>query len=371
MRVHGGRLTGQTSQVTSVDQGPAPERPDELADPHGPVAAPSSGGGESRSSVLVALAANIGVGVAKLAAGLITGSGVLLSEAAHSVGDVSTELLLLTALHRSTRSADRRHPFGYGKERFFWSLLAAVGILVSGAVFSIFEGVYTILSSGDEIRMFWINYVVLAIAAVLEGSSLRKAVKQARSEAGEHDRPVLRQLRRSDDPTVTTIVLEDSAAIAGLVLAGAGVTLHHLTGSAVWDGVASICIGLLLIASSFTLAMTSKDLLIGVQAAPRLLREIEAWLEEQPQVLDVVDMLTMVTGADSILLCARVDFVDRLSAAELEETCIELDTGLRQAFGDLDEVFIEPVPRTNAAMRQRVLSRYGRVMADDPEPAGS
>lgn len=121
-------------------------------------------------------------------------------------------------------------------------------------------------------------------------------------------------------------------------------------------------------ATSFTLALTSKDLLVGAQADPRLLRAVEAWLEEQSQVLDVVDMLTMVTGADSILLCVRVDFVDGLGAAELEQTCVDLDSGLRLAFGDLDEVFIEPVPRTNAAMRQRVLSRYGRAMADEPEP---
>jgi len=165
--------------------------------------------------VLLALAANVGVGLLKLAAGLITGSGALLSEAAHSAGDSSTELLLLTALRRSERPADRVHPFGYGKERYFWSLLAAVTILISGAAFSIFQGLHTILGGGEDANRLWINYPVLALAFVLEAISFRQAIGQVRGAAAKGRRSVRSYVRDPDDPTVKSVVWEDSAACSG------------------------------------------------------------------------------------------------------------------------------------------------------------
>ena len=195
-------------------------------------------------TVLLALAANAGVGLLKLAAGLITGSGALLSEAAHSAGDSSTELLLLTALRRSDRPADRVHPFGYGKERYFWSLLAAVTILISGRGVLDLPGPPHHPGRGREpADKLWINYPVLAIAFVLEGISFRQAIGQVRGAARSGRRSVRSYVRDPDDPTVKSVVLEDSAALIGLVLAGAGVGLHQLTGSAFWDGPASLAIG--------------------------------------------------------------------------------------------------------------------------------
>ncbi len=173
---------------------------------------PKEESGESTVTVLLALGANVGVGLLKLAAGLVTGSGALLSEAAHSAGDSTTELLLLTALRRSQRPADRVHPFGYGKERYFWSLLAAVTILVSGAAFSIFQGLHTIFGSGEGTERIWINYPVLAIAFVLEGISFRQAVQQAKGAAKRGKRSVRSYIRDPEDPTVKSVVLEDSAA---------------------------------------------------------------------------------------------------------------------------------------------------------------
>jgi Co/Zn/Cd efflux system component len=197
---------------------------------------------ESTTTVVLALAANAGVAVMKLVAGVVTGSGALLSEAAHSFGDTSTEGFLITALRRSDQPADGRHPFGYGKERYFWSLLAAVAIFVSGAVFSIYEGIHTIIEQPDQ-KLAWLNYAVLGAAAGLEGASLYKGVSQARGEARRQRRTLRNFLRDPDDPTVKSVVLEDSAALIGLALAAAGVGLHQLTGSAVYDGAASIAIG--------------------------------------------------------------------------------------------------------------------------------
>lgn len=320
--------------------------------------------GESTVTVLLALGANIGVGILKLAAGLITGSSALLSEAAHSAGDSTTELLLLVAQKRSEKPADRSHPFGYGKERYFWSMMAAMAIFVSGAGFSFYEGVTTITGGGDSGKDLWINYPVLALAAVLEGLSLRQAAKQMRSETRRLRLSVPQYIEHPRDPTVNSVLLEDSAAVIGLAVAALGVGLHQLTGDAVFDGAASIIIGILLLAVSITLGRACKNLLVGQQADPRFMREIEKWLEEQEEVDDVVDLLTMMTGADSILVCARVDFGDAFSASELENACVRLDGQLHEKWPMLGEVFIQPASRKDTGMRERVERRYGEALAE-------
>jgi cation diffusion facilitator family transporter len=325
----------------------------------------SKQGGESRVTVLLALCANIGVGVLKLAAGLVTGSAALLSEAAHSAGDSTTELLLLVAQRRSEKPADRSHPFGYGKERFFWSLLAAVAIFVSGSAFAFYQGFHTIFGGEESSDKLWINYPVLALAAVLEGISLRQAARQLKRETRRTHRSVRGYLLVPRDPTVNSVVLEDTAALIGIALAALGVGLHQLTGSAVYDGAASVAIGVLLLGVSVLLARGCEALLVGRQADPRLLKRVEDWIEAQDEVLDVVDLLTMVTGTDSVLLCMRVDFEDGLSGADLEEACVRLDEQLRHELPELSEVFIQPASRRDKALRRRVENRYGRAMADD------
>jgi cation diffusion facilitator family transporter len=322
---------------------------------------------ESTVTVVLALCANIGVGILKLGAGLITGSAALMSEAAHSAGDSTTEVLLLVAQRRSTKPADRSHPFGYGKERYFWSLLAAVAIFVSGSAFAFYQGVHAILGEhgGGSSGELWINYPVLALAAVLEGISLRQAAGQMKRETRRTNRSLLGYLRTPRDPTINSVLLEDSAAMVGIALAAAGVGLHQLTGSAVWDGAASIAIGVLLLCVSVLLARACEGLLIGRQADPRLLHEVVKYLEDRDEVLDVVDVLTMVTGIDSVLLCLRVDFEDDLDAADLEESCVRLDEQLRQRLPMLSEVFIQPASRRDKALRERVETRYGRALADD------
>ncbi|SHG54932.1 cation diffusion facilitator family transporter [Jatrophihabitans endophyticus] len=333
--------------------------------PASPVAPSAGDKGESSLTVLLALAANAGVGILKLIAGLVSGSSALLSEAAHSVGDCITEIMLLVAQKRSARPADRSHPFGYGKERYFWSLIAAVGIFVAGAMFSFYQGYETIVGPEEDASKLWINYPVLALAAILEGTSLRQAAKQMKKETKRLRLSLADYVRTPRDPTVNSVLLEDSAAILGLAVAALGVALHQVTGNKVFDGVASIVIGLLLLTVTLTLARACETLLVGKQADRRFVRATEAWLEEQPEVVDVVDLLTMMTGVDSILLCARVDFVDTTTGGELEETCVRLDREMREKWPFLDEIFIQPAPRGDELLRQRVTERYGRALAEE------
>ena len=324
-----------------------------------------SAGRESTLTVVLALLANASIAVIKAVAGVLTGSAAMLAEAAHSVADTSTEGLLLAALHHSDRPADRRHPFGYGKVRFFWSLIAAVSIFATGATFSVYEGVHAIFGAEQEQTLAWVAFLVLGLSFVMEGVSWTRAVHQIRREKEDGQR-LIEYLRVTDDPTVKTVFLEDTAALVGLLLAFAGVGLHQLTGSALWDGLASLLIGVLLSGVAYLLGRTNMRLLIGRQADERLVHAIHARLNAEPEVEQVVDLLTMLIGTDKVLLCARVDFVDSLTAAELERACVRIDQELRDEFADLDEIFIEPVPRTDPMLRTRVVNRYGSLLTSTP-----
>ena len=323
----------------------------------------SKGGGESTLTVLVALGANAGIAVAKGVAAVISGSAAMAAETAHSVVDTANEVLLLVALKRSDRAPDRHRPLGYGPERFFWSFVAAVSIFVSGAVFAAMEGVRTLLSDEQESAGAILSSIVLGISFLLEGASWVRATQQIRADAKAHDLPLGRFLRTTDDPTAKTVFYEDSAALIGLLLAFAGVWLHEITGSAVWDGIASLLIAALLAAIAYLLARTNKDLLVGSQADPRLVRAIASWLGARPDVDAVVDLLTQRIGTDRVLVCARLDFVDSLTAGELERTTLAMDRAMRERFADVAEVFLEPVPRHDEQLRAEVRSRYGDRIA--------
>jgi cation diffusion facilitator family transporter len=277
------------------------------------------------------------------------------------VADTFTEALLLTALRRSERPADRAHPFGYGKERYFWSLLAAVSIFMSGAVFAFYEGFQTVFGEETKQENPLLAYIVLALAFVLETISWTQAVRQTKREAAEEERSVAEYLRYSDDTTAKTVLFEDSAALVGLLIAFAGIGLHQLTGSPLADGIASLMIGLLLAFVAYLLGRTNRGLLIGRQADPVLVFAIRRRLQEAAEVESVVDLLTMTTGTDSVLLCARLDFDDALGAADLERACVRIDNELRAEFHKLNEIFLEPVPRNDPDLRAKVLARYGET----------
>lgn len=322
-----------------------------------------SGGSESTGTVLVAMAANAGIAVAKGVAAVLSGSAAMAAETAHSIVDTVNEVLLLMALRRSDQPADRHRPFGYGTERFFWSFVAAVSIFVSGAVFAAVEGVRTLLAEETDITSLTLSYTVLGIAFVLEGISWLRALRQIRREARQEERTLGHHLRFTDDPTVKTVFYEDSAALVGLLLAFGGITVHHATDSSIGDGVASLLIALLLTVAAFLLARTGKDLLVGTQADPRLVRAIAAWLARRPEVDAVVDLLTERIGTDRVLVCARIDFVDDATSSDVEQHTLQMNRELRDHFTDVVEVFLEVVPRSDPDLRRRVRDRYGESVS--------
>lgn len=314
-------------------------------------------------TVLVALATNAAIALAKGVAAALSGSAAMAAETAHSVVDTANEVILLVALRRSERPADRHRPFGYGPERFFWSFVAAVSIFVSGAIFAALEGLRSIFGPGHESAEVALSTIVLGIAFVLEGTSWVRATRQVRSDAREHHQSVRELLRSTDDPTVKTVFYEDSAALVGVVLAMAGVWLHAATGSALWDGLASLLIAAVLALVAFLLARTNKDLLVGSAADPRLVRALGRWLASRPEVDALVDLLTERIGTDRVLVCARLDFVDGLSGSDIERLALAMDRELRREFPDVAEVFLEPVPRHDEQLRAEVRARYGDRVA--------
>jgi len=304
---------------------------------------------ETKGTVLLALTANLGVGVAKLVGGLVSGSSALLAEAAHSLADTLNELFLVLSLSRAERPADATHPFGYGKERFFWSLLAAVGIFVTGAGYSIYEGVHSILGEGEETstKSFVIIYVVLLVSLVLEGASLAKALRQVRGEAARAQRDVLTYIRRSPDPTVKTVASEDTIAVLGVLVAFVGTALHQVTGSHVFDGAASILIGLCLAYVAYVLGRDTKELLIGEAADPLVRLTAYEVLNSRDEVTAVKEMLTMQLGPDNVLVAARVDFENDQSAGDLERVCTEIEQEMRDRMPSLTQVFLDPSVSTD------------------------
>lgn len=315
---------------------------------------------KGRVTVLLALAANLGIALAKTVAAIITGSAAMAAEAGHSYVDTINEVLLLTALRRSERPADKRHPFGHGGERYFWSLLVAVCIFGMGALFAFLQGIGALLGTGAEEASPLIGYVVLAISAVLEAISWRQAWKETRRHARERNEAFLEFLRATDDPTAKSVLFEDSAALLGIVFAALGLYTHQLTGSAVGDGIASLLIGVMLTLVAFLLGRTNRELIVGRQARPEVLDGMRGMLRDAPEVEELVDLMTLNVGTDQILVCARLDFDDALGAADVERACARLDGELHDEFHEVYEVFLEPVPRDDPGLRERVLARYGR-----------
>jgi cation diffusion facilitator family transporter len=301
---------------------------------------PAAASGETRRTVIVAGVANIFVGVIKLAAGLLTGSSAMLAEAAHSAADTLNQAFLLTSVHRGKRPADSSHPFGYGQERYFWSLLAAFGIFVAGGGFSIFEGILALGHEGSGDLL--IAYIALALAGVAEGTSLIRAYSQMRGEARRDRTGIVEHVQRSPDTTVKAALFEDIAAMIGLVLAAAGLVLRQLTGSGVWDAAASMAIGALLIVVAVKLGIDSRDLLIGRAADPEEQRAIRDEIEQTPGVDALIELLTMHLGPDHLLVAARVDFSGDINADEAEDLASKIDRQLAERLRVTSHVFIDP-----------------------------
>jgi len=302
----------------------------------------------SFGTVLLAGGANLAIAVAKLVAGFLTGSAAMLAEGAHSVADTVNQLFLLTALSRSKKPADVQHPFGYGMERYFWSLLAAVGIFVLGAGYSIYEGIHSLLHP-EPVKAVLVAYGVLGLSFVFEGTSWLKAVLQLRREAGARGVGVFQHVFTTPDPTVKTVAFEDTAALVGILLAAGGITLHTLSGSGIWDGIASILIGILLVGVAISLGSSSKRNLIG-EAMPETVRTgITKVINESVGVDVVVELLTMRLGPDDVLVAARVDVDDAATGGDLERVADDVERRIRVAYPEVRHVFLDPTKAVTPA----------------------
>ncbi len=297
-----------------------------------------------RKTVLIALAANVAIALVKAFAGVVSGSAAMLAEAAHSVADTTNQGLLLTSIKLGEREADREHPFGYGKERFFWSFLAAVLIFVAGAVFSIGQGVLELIRPQNE-SSYALVYGTLAFAFLAEGASLVRAVRQTRGEAREAGKGWLEYVRESTEPTAKTVVGEDLVAVAGLVIAAIGVGLHQATGNSAWDAAAAIAVGLMLVYVAFVLGRNFKELLIGAAAQPEDVERIRQIVQAEPGIDEVLDLRTMYVGPRSLLVAVRADLADHVDADDVEQIANDVDQRLREAVPDVSEVFLDPTPR--------------------------
>ncbi|MBT2442201.1 cation diffusion facilitator family transporter [Streptomyces sp. ISL-36] len=299
--------------------------------------------GESTFTVIVAAVANLGIAAAKAVAGVVSGSSAMLSEAAHSVADTVTEVMLLTALKRSGKPADEDHPVGHGGERYIWAMLASVATFVGGAVFSVYDGVHT-LTHGEEVGDPLVSYVVLGVAFVLEAFSLRTGVRQMRGEAARLRTPFGRYLRLTPDTTVKAVVMEDSAALAGLMLAAGGLLGVQITGWAVWDGIASLLIGALLVYVAWVLGRSNAELLIGRPLPAPMRDAVREEILSVPHIVDVLELTTLIQGPEEVMIAAKIDFRDVASAEQVEWACEEAEQQLRERFPAVRRVYLDPTP---------------------------
>jgi len=300
--------------------------------------------GASRTTVLIALAANALIAVAKLIGGLASGSTALLAEAAHSLADTTNQSFLLGSISLAAREPTERHPFGHGNQRFLWTFVAAVAMFVAGAVFAVGYGVMELVKGPSEEGGFAAAWITLAIALVAEGASWVRALRQTQGEAREHGKPIRRYITESRDPSVKMVLFEDTAALAGIAIAALGIALHQITGQPFWDPVASILIGVLLIAVAARMATDTGRLLVGAAALPEEREAIEGELREHPAVDDVIELLTLVLGPSALLVAARIDVSDAITGDDLEQAMSEIDDAIREAVPDVTEVFLDPTP---------------------------
>lgn len=258
--------------------------------------------------MLVAFGANILIAVAKSAAAVITGSASLLAEAAHSWADSGNEVFLLVADRRSRRPADPAHPFGHGREAYVWSLFAALGLFVAGAAVSVTHGIQELVHS-EPASDFAVGYIVLAVAFVLEAVSFRQSLRQARPEAESLQRDLIEHVLATSDPTLRAVFAEDAAALAGLVIAAAGLGAHQLTGSTVPDSVGSILVGVLLAVVALVLINRNRRYLVGQEADPRVRAAAIEALMENPEVARVTYLRLEVVGPRMVTVIGDVDLV--------------------------------------------------------------
>jgi cation diffusion facilitator family transporter len=304
--------------------------------------------------VYAALAGNLLVAAIKSVAAVWTGSSAMVSEAVHSFVDSGNEVLLLYGMHRAARPPDREHPVGHGRELYFWSFIVALLVFALGAGVSLYEGVL-LISHPEPITSPRVSYIVLALAAVFEGGSWIVSVRQFNASRGQSG--FYEAFRRSKDPPSFLVLFEDSAALVGIAMAAAGTFAAVQLHQPVYDGVASILIGLLLAGVAMLLAQESKSLLIGERADRRLADSVLRIAGGAPGVARANGVLTFQLAPDQILLALSLEFKDDLRTPEIEAAVVELERRIREAHPEVVTVFVKP--QTPGTYQETVRRRYG------------
>ena len=298
-----------------------------------------SAAGHGNRTLWIAFAANMGIAIAKFGAAAITGSSAMLTEGVHSVVDSTNQLLLVWGRRAAKRPADDLHPFGYGRELYFWSFIVAVMVFALGAGVSIYEGIIHIAAPEPAVSPF-IAYGVLAIAFLLEGASTLEAFKEFRESKGKIG--WVAAVRGSKDPPGFIVLLENGGAMAGIVVAAIGLAISQATGDPRFDGMASIVIGVILGLIAFFLAYESKALLIGEAADPELVQALRALVAARPGVTAVGEVLTVHSAPDQITAMLSVDFEDGIFARDVEILVCEIEEEAAVRFPDVSRLYIRP-----------------------------
>jgi len=297
--------------------------------------------------IFAALVGNALIAVTKFFAASVTGSSAMLSEAIHSLVDTGNQVLMLHGMRRAKRPADEAHPFGYGMEVYFWTFVVAILVFAGGAGVSIYEGVHKVMNP-EPVSNVMINYIVLGAATVFESVAWYIAYKEFGRSKGRMS--IIEAVSRSKDPTVFTVLFEDTAALLGLVVAFVGIAVADYLDMPMLDGVASIVIGLILALTASLLAFETKGLLIGEAAHPRVVDGVRRIARAEDTVVGVNEILTMHLGPRDVLLNVSLDFADQRSAGDVETAVTSMERQIRRQFPEVTRVFIEA--QSKAAQRR-------------------
>ncbi|TPJ35044.1 cation diffusion facilitator family transporter [Mesorhizobium sp. B2-8-3] len=302
----------------------------------------------SRRVIYAALAGNLAIALTKFAAAFFTGSSSMLSEGVHSLVDTGNGGLLLYGMHRAARPPDRTHPLGHGRELYFWSFIVALLVFALGAGVSFYEGVIHIMAPEPVVNAK-VNYIVLALSFVFEGSSWLVALKEFRQQKGKQG--WLQAVQSSKDPSVYTVLFEDSAALLGLIVAFAGILSAELLEIPELDGVGSIGIAIILGATAIFLARESKGLLLGEPASSEVQKKVLAIVQEDPAVQRANGILSVHIGPEEIVAGLSIEFEDHLTAPEIEACVERLEARLKQEMPQISRLFVKP--QTTGTWKQR------------------
>ncbi|QKD00622.1 cation diffusion facilitator family transporter [Mesorhizobium loti] len=307
-----------------------------------------AGHGGSKTVIYAALAGNLAIAVTKFAAAFFTGSSAMLSEGVHSLVDTGNGGLLLYGMHRAARPADRTHPLGHGRELYFWSFIVALLVFALGAGVSFYEGIIHIMAP-EPVANVKVNYIVLGLSFLFEGSSWLVALREFRQQKGKQG--WLQAVQSSKDPSVYTVLFEDSAALLGLIVAFAGILAAELLEMPELDGAGSIGIALILGATAIFLARESKGLLIGEPASSEVQKKVLAIAQQDPAVQRANGVLTVHMGPQEIVAGLSIEFEDHLTAPEIEACVERLEALLKKEMPEITRLFVKP--QTTGTWEQR------------------